>query len=84
MSIENMNNEIEELRSQIVELSELEDITEEQDNELDQRLADLEVLVSKRDAAVERAERVAVAREVATERAAGFDALPCPCEPSEP
>jgi len=74
MSIENMNNEIEELRSQIVELSELEDITEDQDNELDQRLADLEVLVSKRDAAVERAQRVAVAREVATERAAGFDA----------
>lgn len=74
MSIENFNSEIEELRSQVLELSEKEEITEEEDLELDERLSQLEVLLEKRAKLVEREARVAAAREVATERATGFDA----------
>lgn len=74
MNIEKMNQEIEEIRSRVIELSEQQEVTPEEDAELDQRLADVEALVAKRDAAVEREARVAAAREIATERAAGFDA----------
>jgi len=74
VDIEKMNDEIEEIRSRILDLADKADITEEEDAELDERMGALDALVAKRDAAEARAARVAAAREMTVERAAGYDA----------
>ena len=65
---------LEELRSQIVELSEADDITVEQDAELDALLTEHEARKAEFDALEAREARVAAARDAVVERAAGYDA----------
>jgi len=72
--IENLADSIEELRSRIVDLSEREEITAEEDAELDAALTEHEARKAEYDALVERQARVAAARDAVVERAAGYDA----------
>jgi len=65
---------VEELRNRIVDLSERENISAEEDAELDAALAEHEARKAEYDALVERQARVAAARDAVVERAAGYDA----------
>jgi HK97 family phage major capsid protein len=65
---------VEELRSRIVDLSERDEITPEEDAELDAALTEHEARKAEYDALVERQARVAAARDAVVERAAGHDA----------
>ena len=65
---------VEELRSRIVDLSERDEITPEEDAELDAALTEHEARKAEYDALVERQARVSAARDAVVERAAGYDA----------
>jgi len=74
MNIDTIDQKIEECRSRIVDLSERDEVTPEEDAELEARLSEHETLVEQRAAAVARQERVAAAKSHVVERAAGYDA----------
>lgn len=69
-----LRSQIEELRSRIVELSEKDDITEEENVELDATLEQHEARTAELETIEARDARVAAAREKVVERAAGYDA----------
>ena len=72
--IDDLAVSVEELRSRIVDLSERDQITPEEDAELDAALTEHEARKAEYDALVERQARVAAARDAVVERAAGHDA----------
>jgi len=72
--IDDLAVSVEELRSRIVDLSERDEITPEEDAELDAALTEHEARKAEYDALVERQARVAAARDAVVERAAGHDA----------
>ena len=74
MNIEALDQKIEECRSRIVDLSERDEITPEEDAELEAHLSEHEALVGQRDAAVARQQRIDAAKSHVVERAAGYDA----------
>jgi len=74
MKKDELRNQIEELRSRIVELSEKDDITEDENIELDAALTEHEARKAEFDAIEAREARIAVAREQVVERATGYDA----------
>ena len=69
-----LRSQSEELRSRIVELSEKDDITEEENVELDATLEQHEARTAELETIEARDARVAAAREKVVERAAGYDA----------
>jgi HK97 family phage major capsid protein len=69
-----MEQQLEELRSRIVELSERDDITPDEDAELDAALTEHEARKADYDALVAREAKIAAAREAVVERSAGHDA----------
>jgi len=71
---DDLSKQLEELRSQIVELSEADDITPEQDAALESLLEEHEARKAEFDALEEREARIAAARTAVVERAAGHDA----------
>jgi HK97 family phage major capsid protein len=71
---DDLSKQLEELRSQIVELSEADDITHEQDAALEWLLEEHEARKAEFDALEEREARIAAARTAVVERAAGHDA----------
>ena len=71
---DDLSKQLEELRSQIVELSEADDITPEQDAALESLLEEHEARKVEFDALEEREARIAAARTAVVERAAGHDA----------
>jgi HK97 family phage major capsid protein len=74
MKKDELRNQIEELRSRIVELSEKDDITEDENIELDAALTEHEARKAEFDAIEAREARIAAAREQVVERATGYDA----------
>jgi len=74
MKKDELRSQIEELRSRIVELSEKDDITEDENVELDATLEQHEARTAELETVEARDARVAAAREKVVERAAGFDA----------
>ena len=74
MKKDELRSQIEELRSRIVELSEKDDITEEENVELDATLEQHEARTAELETIEARDARVAAAREKVVERAAGYDA----------
>ena len=74
MKKDELRSQIEELRSRIVELSEKDDITEDENVELDAALEQHEARTAELETLEARDARVAAAREKVVERAAGFDA----------
>ena len=74
MKKDELRSQIEELRSRIVELSEKDDITEDENVELDAALEQHEARTAELETVEARDARVAAAREKVVERAAGFDA----------
>ena len=74
MKKDELRSQLEELRNQIVELSELDEITEEQNVQLDAALTEHEARKAEFDALEAREARVASAREAVVERAIGTDA----------
>ena len=74
MKKDELRSQIEELRSRIVELSEKDDITEDENVELDATLEQHEARTAELETLEARDARVAAAREKVVERAAGFDA----------
>jgi len=74
MKKDSLRSQIEELRSRIVELSEKDDITEEENVELDAVLEQHEARTAELETLEARDARVAAAREKVVERAAGYDA----------
>lgn len=74
MKKDELRSQLEQLRNQIVELSELDEITEEQNAELDAALTEHEARKAEFDALEAREARVASAREAVVERSAGVDA----------
>jgi HK97 family phage major capsid protein len=72
--IDDLAVSVEELRSRIVDLSERDEITPEEDAELDAALTEHEARKAEYDALVERQARVSAARDAVVERAAGHDA----------
>ena len=74
MKKDELRSQIEELRSRIVELSEKDDITEDENVELDAALEQHEARTAELETLEARDARVAAAREKVVERAAGYDA----------
>jgi HK97 family phage major capsid protein len=74
MKKDELRSQLEELRNQIVELSELDEINEEQNAQLDAALTEHEARKAEFDALEAREARVASAREAVVERAVGTDA----------
>jgi HK97 family phage major capsid protein len=74
MKQDELRSQLEELRTRIVELSELDEITEEQNVELDAALTEHEARKAQLDEMEVREARVAAAREAVVERATGIDA----------
>ena len=74
MKKDELRSQLEELRNQIVELSELDEINEEQNAQLDAALTEHEARKAEFDALEAREARVASAREAVVERAIGTDA----------
>ena len=74
MKKDELRSQLTELRNRIVELSELDEITEEQNVELDAALAEHEARKAELDAAEVRDARITAAREAVVERASGSDA----------
>lgn len=74
MKKDELRSQIEELRSRIVELSEKDDITEDENVELDATLEQHEARTAELETLEARDARVAAAREKVVERAAGYDA----------
>jgi len=74
MKKDELRSQIEELRSRIVELSEKDDITEDENVELDAALEQHEARTAELETIEARDARVAAAREKVVERAAGYDA----------
>tara|TARA_R100000329_G_scaffold36734_2_gene34624 strand:+ start:3508 stop:4905 length:1398 start_codon:yes stop_codon:yes gene_type:complete len=74
MKQDELRSQLDELRNRIVELSELDEITEEQNVELDAALTEHEARKAELDEMEVREARVAAAREAVVERATGIDA----------
>ena len=74
MKQDELRSQLDELRTRIVELSELDEITEEQNVELDAALTEHEARKAELDEMEVREARVAAAREAVVERATGIDA----------
>jgi len=74
MKKDELRNQLEELRSRIIELSDKDDITEEENVELDAALGEHEARKAELDSIEAREQRVAAAREAVVERASGIDA----------
>lgn len=74
MKMDELRNQIAELRARIVELSEKDDITADENSELDAALEAHEARTAEFDALEARQARIASARERVVERAAGIDA----------
>jgi HK97 family phage major capsid protein len=74
MSQRDFHQELDELRARIVELSDKNDISPEEDDELEGALARFDTVKAEADAFETRQARIAAAKASVTERAAGFDA----------
>jgi len=74
MKKDELRDQLEELRSRIIELSDKDDITEEENVELDAALGEHEARKAELDSIEAREQRVAAAREAVVERASGIDA----------
>lgn len=72
--MDELRNKVAALRDEIEKLAAIEDITPEDDARLDATLAEFEARKADLEAAEARAARIAAAKSVVTERAAGFDA----------
>jgi HK97 family phage major capsid protein len=72
--MDELRNKVAALRDEIEKLAAIEDITPEDDARLDATLVEFEARKADLEAAEARAARIAAAKSVVTERAAGFDA----------